>query len=156
MLLALASKSNWEVQNLDVKTAFLNGEITEEVYVAQPEGFVVKGRENLVYKLYKALYGLRQAPRAWYTKLSKCLEDIGFVRCPYEHAVYTKRDGQKVVIVVVYVDDLLVTGSDVCAIEDFKKQMNCKSEMSNLGNLSYYLGIEVAQGEGFIELKQSG
>lgn len=156
MLLALAAKSNWEVQHLDVKTAFLNGEITEEVYVAQPEGFVVKGRENLVYKLYKALYGLRQAPRAWYTKLSRCLEDMGFVRCPYEHAVYTKRNGQKVVIVAVYVDDLLVTGSDVCAIEDFKKQMNCKFEMSNLGRLSYYLGIEVAQGEGFIELKQSG
>lgn len=136
--------------------AFLNGEITEEVYVAQPEGFIIEGQENLVYRLYKALYGLTQAPRAWFTKLSKYLESMGFIRCLYEHAVYTKRDGQKVVIVVVYVDDLLITGSDVSSIDDFKKRKNCRFEMSNLGRLSYCLRIEVAQGKGFIEPKQTG
>lgn len=91
LLLALAAKHGWEVHHLDVKTAFLNGELQEDVYVVQPEGFVKKGQEHLVYKLIKALYGLRQAPRAWYAKLNKSLEDFGFVRCPHEHAVYIKR-----------------------------------------------------------------
>lgn len=90
LLLALAVKNSWEVHHLDVKSAVLNGEIQEEVYVTHPKGFVKKGKEHLFYRLVKALYGLRQAPRAWYAKFSKCLEELGFVRCPYEHAVYTK------------------------------------------------------------------
>lgn len=81
------------MHHLDVKITFLNGKIQEEVYVIQPEGFVNKGLEHLVYRLLKALYVLRQVPRAWYAKLNKCLEDIDFVRCPYEHAVYTKGVG---------------------------------------------------------------
>lgn len=92
-LLALAAKGNWEVHHLDVKTAFLNGELEEEVFVKQPEGFIKKGQEHLVYRLLKALYGLRQAPRAWYSKLNKCLEGLGFVRCDYEQAVYTRHVG---------------------------------------------------------------
>lgn len=73
LLLALAAKNSWEVHHLDVKTTFLNGDIKEEVYVTQPEGFIKEGQENLVYKLTKALYGLRQAPRAWYAKLNSYL-----------------------------------------------------------------------------------
>lgn len=156
LILALAAKNCWEVHHLDVKTAFLNGEIQEEVYVTQPEGFVKRGKENLVYRLLKAFYGLRQAPRAWYSKLNKCLEDFGFVRCPYEQAVYTRAMGNDVLIVAVYVDDLLVTGSSLTIIKDFKEQMGCKFDMSDLGKLSYYLGIEVEQGNGYIRLKQSG
>ena len=156
LLLALSAKYNWEVHHLDVKTAFLNGEISEEVYVEQPEGFIKKGQEHLVYKLVKALYGLRQAPRAWYSKLNSCLEKFSFERCPYEHAVYTKKEGDNVLIVAVYVDDLLITGSDVEAVKKFKKQMSDTFDMSDLGKLSYYLGIEVVQGQGYIELKQSG
>lgn len=156
LLLALSAKNNWEVHHLDVKTAFLNGDINEEVYVAQPKGYVKKGQEKLVYKLSKALYGLRQAPRAWYAKLNSCLEKLGFKRCPYEHSVYTRQDKEDVLIIGVYVDDLLVTGSSVSCIEAFKKQMNNFFEMSDLGKLAYYLGIEVEQGDGFIELKQTG
>lgn len=156
LLLALAAKNSWEVHHLDVKTAFLNGEIGEEVYVTQPEGFVKKGQEKRVYKLLKSLYGLRQAPRAWYSKLNKCLESLGFVRCPYEHAVYIKREGEESIIVGVYVDDLLITGTDMSLIRNFKEQMRNIFEMSDMGKLSYYLGIEVKQGAGFIELKQSG
>lgn len=155
ILLALAAKHGWEVHHLDVKSAFLNGEIVEEVYVTQPEGFVKEGQEHFVYKLIKALYGLRQAPRAWYTKLSKYLEELGFLRCPYEHAVYTKKMGNEALIVGVYVDDLLVTGTKLTVIEEFKEQMNKKFEMSNLGTLSYYLGLEVKQEKGRIELCQA-
>lgn len=156
LLLALSAKNNWEVHHLDVKTAFLNGELNEDVYVAQPEGFEKVGREHLVYKLIKALYGLRQAPRAWYAKLNSCLENLGFTKCPYEHAVYTRKEGGETLIIAVYVDDLLVTGSDKALIKRFVEQMSSNFEMSNLGRLSYYLGIEVKQLEGYIELKQTG
>lgn len=144
LLLALAAKHNCEVHHLNVETAFLNGEILEDVYVVQPEGFIKKGQEHLVYKLIKVLYGLCQAPRAWYAKLNKSLEDLGFVRCPHEHAVYIKRKGGEILIVGVYVDDLLITGTSIDVITEFKQQMSDQFEMNNLGKLSYYLGIEVS------------
>lgn len=155
LLLALAAKNGWEVHHMDVKSAFLNGEIQEEVYVSQPEGFEKRGEEHKVYRLLKALYGLRQAPRAWYARLRKCLEGLGFEKCPYEHAVYVKREGNECLIIGVYVDDLLVTGTSVENIKRFKEQMCCEFDMSDLGKLSYYLGIEVEQGSGYIELKQT-
>lgn len=156
LLLALAAKYAWQVHHLDVKTAFLNREINEEVYVAQPEEYMQKGSEHMVYKLSKALYGLRQAPRAWYAKLRTCLENLGFNRFPYEHGAYTKREGNDFLIVGIYVDDLLVTGNSVAVIENFKREMGYQFEMSDLGKLTYYLGIEVNHGPGYIELKQSG
>ena len=113
LLLALSAKNNWQVHHLDVKTAFLNGDIQENVYVAQPKGFKIAGQEHLVYKLSKALYGLRQAPRAWYAKLNSCLLSLGFSRCPYEHAVYTRKERGESLIVAVYVDDILVTGTSI-------------------------------------------
>ena len=99
---------------------------------------------------------MRQAPRALYTKLNKCLESLGFTRCPYEHAVYTKKEGDDILIIGVYVDDFLITGSNISIIETFKRQMSSKFEMTDLGKRSYHLGIEVEQGLGYIELKQTG
>lgn len=154
LLLALSAKHGWIVHHLDVKSAFLNGDLKEEVYVSQPEGYEKPGQEHLVYKLRKALYGLRQAPRAWYAKLKKCLESMGLVRCPYEYAVYTKREAGEALIVAVYVDDLLVTGTKESVIKSFKEQMAEHFEMSDLGQLSYYLGLEVNQQKDFVELKQ--
>ncbi|KAL8116754.1 hypothetical protein AgCh_023059 [Apium graveolens] len=126
LLLALAAKGNWEVHHLDVKIAFLNGEIKEE------------------------------APRAWYSKLNQCLEGLNFVRCAYEQAVYMRRMEKEMLIVGVYVDDLLVTGTNLDSIREFKEQMAKNFDMSDLGKLTYYLGIEVKQGDGFIQLKQTG
>lgn len=156
MLLALSVKNSWQVHHLDVKTAFLNGEITEDVFVAQPEGFEISGKEHMVYKLVKALFGLKQAPRAWYAKLNHSLESLGFKRCPYENAVYTKGTGNDCLIIAVYVDDILITGASVQKMEEFKQQMGRKFDMTDLGKLCYYLGIEVKQEAGYIELKQSG
>lgn len=110
----------------------------------------------MVYKLVKALYGLRQASRAWYAKLSKVLEKIGFVKCPYEHAVYTKREGEEALIICVYVDDLLVTGTSISNINRFKERMSEFFDMSDMGKLSHYLGIEVIQEDGHTKLKQTG
>lgn len=124
LLLALAAKCEWEVHHLDVKTAFLNGDISEDVYVLKPEGFVKEGKEHMVYKLIKALYGLRQAPRAWYSKLNSYLESLGFKKCSSEHAVYTRKEGEERLVAAVYVDDLLVTGSNVRLIEKFKREMS--------------------------------
>jgi hypothetical protein len=94
LLLAVAAQEKWEVHHLDVKSAFLNGELTEEVYVRQPPGFVKNGEEGKVLRLKKALYGLRQAPRAWNAKLDMSLDSFGFIKCPSEHAVYTRvKDG---------------------------------------------------------------
>lgn len=156
LLLELAVKSEWEVHHLDVKTAFLNGEIIEDVYVAQPEGYEKEGKKHLVYKLLKALYGLRQAPRTWYTKLNASLESLGFKKCPSEYVVYTKQEGDDKMMIAVYVDDLLVTGSNIAMIERFKQQMNKNFEMTDMGKLSYYLGIEVEQSRGCIKLRQTG
>lgn len=152
---ALAARNGWEVHHLDVKSAFLNGEIQEEVYVKQPQGYEKKGEEHKVYKLLKALYGLRQAPRAWYARLKSFLQKMGLVKFPYEHAVYMKREGNEYLIVGVYVDDLLVTGTSVENILEFKNQMRDEFDMSDLGKLTYYLGIEVEQRRGCTKLKQT-
>ncbi|KAD7478926.1 hypothetical protein E3N88_02062 [Mikania micrantha] len=155
LILALAANEGWKVHHLDVKSAFLHGNLKEEVYVQQPQGFEKKGSENMVYRLDKALYGLRQAPRAWNHKLDQTLKELGFDRCSYEQAVYKQTDQDGISIVGVYVDDLIVTGSSSQKTRNFVKQMESKFEMINLGLLSYYLGIEVEQGTSGIVLKQS-
>lgn len=155
LLLAVAAQQRWEVHHLDVKSAFLNGEIKEEVYVTQPPGFVKHGSEGKVLRLNKALYGLRQAPRAWNAKLDQILVALGFVKCPSEHDVYTReKDGERLLL-GVYVDDLIVTGTAAQAIVVFKKEMMNLFKMSDLGLLSYYLGIEVSQEPGRIQLSQA-
>ncbi|KAG7565310.1 Integrase catalytic core [Arabidopsis suecica] len=153
-IVAIAASNGWEVHHLDVKTAFLHGELKEVVFVEQPEGFGIKGSENKVYKLHKALYGLKQAPRAWNNKLNTILKELNFVKCSKEPSLYRKQTKEHLLVVVVYVDDLLVTGSSLSLILDFKKGMSTKFEMSDLGKLTYYLGIEVCQHEGGITLKQ--
>jgi len=110
----------------------------------------------MVLKLRKALYGLKQAPRAWNVKLDGSLKKIGFRKCVTEPAVYTRGEGLSKLVLGVYVDDLLVTGGDPREIEIFKKQMTSEFEMSDLGLLSFYLGIEVEQKKDFITIKQTG
>ena len=155
LLLALAAYNEWQVHHIDVKSAFLNGELLEEVYVTQPRGFEKEGEEHKVYKLSKALYGLRQAPRAWYARLSIYLVKLGFTKCPFEHAVYMKHENNEVLIVGVYVDDLLITGTNLNDIVEFKQQIQREFEMSDMGQLAYYIGMEVEQEKGYIEIKQT-
>lgn len=126
----------------------------ETVYVSQPEGFVVTGSENKVYKLNKALYGLKQASWAWNEKLNKVLGDLKFIKCSKEASLYQKKQREHLLMVAVYVDDLLITGSSIDMILEFKKSMLTIFEMSDLGLFTYYLGIEVYQYGGGIMLKQ--
>lgn len=155
LILALLAKHGWEVHHIDVKFAFLN-EIHKKVYVLQPEDYEKKDQERNVYRLLKALYGLKQAPHAWYSRLRRCLESLGFKKCPYEHVVFTKCKGNEYWNIGVYVDDLLMTGSSIENIQRFKDQMRREFNMSNLGKLFFYLGIEVEQRKGCIELRQTG
>jgi hypothetical protein len=109
--------------HLDVKSAFLNGPLEEIMYVSQPPGFEIAGKESMVYKLHKALYGLKQAPRAWNKKIDQVLTQIGFEKCLVEFSVYVQKlsDGGTVII-CLYVDDLLITGSSTSEIEKTKKR----------------------------------
>lgn len=143
------------VHHMDVKSAFLNGELAEEVYVVQPPGFEVEGEENKVYRLDKALYGLRQAPRAWNIKLDATLKKIGFEQSPLEHGLYERGTGGGRLLVGVYVDDLVIVGGNEDTITDFKRQMMEEFKISDLGSLSFYLGIEVHQESGVITLNQA-
>jgi hypothetical protein len=155
LLLALAAEEGWSVHHMDVKSAFLNRELHEEVYVTQPPGFVVRGQEGKVLRLDKALYGLRQAPRAWNTKLNTTLQQLSFKHSDCEDAVYARGKGSARLLVGVYVDDLIITGNDVDEIVKFKLQMQASFKMSDLGLLSFYLGIEVQQGSSGISLSQT-
>ena len=132
-LIALASSRGWEVHHLDVQTAFLHGDLKEDVYVAQPKGFAVEGKEGKVYKLHKALYGLCQALRAWNEKLNKVLGELNFVKCTKEPTLYQRQYKDQYLLVAVYVDDLRVTSSSIGLVEDFKRGMSRKFEMSDLG-----------------------
>jgi len=100
-----------------VKSAFLNGFLDEEIYVEQPEGFIVKGHENKVYLLKKALYGLKQAQRAWYNRIDEYLVQLGFVKSLSESTLYIRGDQGKILVISLYVDDLLVTGSSAELIQ---------------------------------------
>jgi hypothetical protein len=149
LLLALAAQNGWEVHHMDVKMTFLNGELQEEAFVEQASSFTIEGQEHKVFKLHKALYGLHQAPRAWNQKLDDDLRILGFEKCPSEYAMYCRGASADRLIVGVYVDDLVITGASSKNILEFKQQMADVFKMSDLGLLTYYLGIEVKQsGEG--------
>lgn len=153
-ILALAAQLEVCVYQLDVKSAFLNGEIQEEVYVEQPEGFEIKGQEGKVYRLYKALYGLKQTPRAWNSKINSYFIQNGFNRSMSESSLYVNNLGRDFLVVCLYVDDLLYFGTSKSMVEEFKKKMMRDFEMSDLGQMKYFLGIQVKQSPGRIFLSQ--
>ncbi|KAI3784030.1 hypothetical protein L1987_43121 [Smallanthus sonchifolius] len=145
LILGLVARNKWLVYHHDIKSAFLNGELKEVVHVKQPEGYVVPVKENMVYILNKALYGLRQAPRAWNEKLDRTMKILNFTRCSKETALYRRVTKGDLIIVGIYVDDLIVTGSSQIEINKFKEQMRGEFDMQDLGILFYYLGLEVIQ-----------
>ncbi|KAG8479167.1 hypothetical protein CXB51_029021 [Gossypium anomalum] len=155
LLVALAAQKQWKIYQLDVKSAFLNGFLEEEIYIDQPQGFVVSGKEQMVYRLKKALYGLQQAPRAWYAQIDSYLISLGFNRSVNEPTLYVKKNEAEIQLIVsLYVDDLLVTGGDQDMLAEFKAKMMDMFEMSDLGLMTYFLGMEVRQIEGKIFLGQ--
>ncbi|CAL8165494.1 unnamed protein product [Prunus armeniaca] len=154
ILVALAAQKGWKLFQLDVKSAFLNGVLHEEVYVDQPPGFVVKNMEDGVYRLKKALYGLKQAPRAWYEEINSYFEKTGFKRSLSEATLYVKSAESGILIVSLYVDDIIYTGSSRELLLDFKTEMMKQYEMTDLGLLHHFLGLGVIQTESYIFLHQ--
>ena len=127
---------------MDVKTAFLHGAIKEEVYVEQPLGFEVQDRDTHVCRLKRALYGLKQAPRAWYERIDSYLMKLGFTRSNADPNLYFKVVKGKPLILVLYVDDLFLTGADPL-IHQCKRELAAEFEMKNLGLMHYFLLLEV-------------
>lgn len=147
MILAMAAQKGWGVFQLDVKSAFLHGELEEDMFVEQPQGYKVTGKKHMVYKLYKALYGLKQAPRAWFSRIEAYFIKEGFMSSPSEQTLFIKRKGGNILIVSIYVDDLLFTGNDEEMLNQFKCSMKREFDMTDLGMMQYFLGIEVIQSD---------
>ena len=134
---------------MDVKSAFLHEDLHEEIYMEQPTGFI-QIDSSLVCQLKKSLYGLKKAPWACYAKMDSFRLETGFSRCHSDNTVYTKKVGNSLIILVLYVDDLILTSSDLNLINHVKSDLKKKFEMIDLGHLHYFLGLQVLQSqEGF-------
>ena len=155
LFLAYASFKRFKVYQLDVKSAFLYEKVHEEVYVCQPPGFEDSVFPDYVYKLDKALYGLHQAPRAWYETLSQHLLQNGFTRGQVDSTLFIKKSKDDLLLVQIYVDDIIFgsTNEDLC--KDFEKIMKSKFEMSSMGEMTFFLGLQVKQSEKGIFIHQS-
>nr|ABB47865.2 retrotransposon protein, putative, Ty1-copia subclass [Oryza sativa Japonica Group] len=156
VLLALAASHGLLVHQMDVKTAFLNGELEEEIYMDQPDGYVLEGQEGMVCKLLKSLYGLKQAPKQWHEKFDTTLTSAGFVVNEADKCVYYRYGGGEVVILCLYVDDILIFGTSLNVIEEVKDYLSKSFEMKDLGEADVILNIKLQRGdEGGITLVQS-
>ncbi|GJS83785.1 putative ribonuclease H-like domain-containing protein [Tanacetum coccineum] len=145
LFLAYASFKDFVVYQMDVKSAFLYGKIEEEVYVCQPPGFEDPDFPNKVYKVEKALYGLHQAPRAWYETLLTYLFDNGFQRGKIDKTLFIRRDKGDILLVQVYVDDIIFGSTKKSLCTEFEKMMHEKFQMSSTGELTFFLGLQVKQ-----------
>ena len=141
ILLAFAASKGFKLFQMDVKSAFLNGFIEEEVYVKQPPGFEHPKFPHRVYKLQKALYGLKQAPRAWYSRLRSFLLEKGFVMGSADRTLFILRHGNDFLLVQTYVDDIIFGGSSHALVSRFAETMSREFEMSMMGELNYFLGL---------------
>ncbi|XP_052624739.1 uncharacterized mitochondrial protein AtMg00810-like [Lactuca sativa] len=142
-MIAVASVRQWKIFQMDVKNAFLNGDLHEEVYMTPPPG--IQHRPGEVCRLRKALYGLKQAPRAWFEKFSTVITSLGFVQSNHDFALFVRCSSAGRILLSLYVDDMIITGDDHGGIESLKHDLAHRFAMKDLGLLRYFLGIEVAQ-----------
>ena len=154
VLLSLAVNQDWKLHQMDVKNAFLQGELEEEVYMKLPEGIKGNYSTNQVCRLKKAIYGLKQSPRAWYAKLSHALLNIGFIKSDADNSLFTLQRETGMTCLIVYVDDIIITGSDLEGIERIKSHLKMKFDVKDLGELKYFLGIEMAYSKKGLFLSQ--
>ncbi|KAK2382366.1 putative mitochondrial protein [Trifolium repens] len=147
LLLSYAVKNGITLYQMDVKSAFLNGVISEEVYVKQPPGFEDLKNPDYVYKLKKSLYGLKQAPRAWYDRLSNFLLENGFQKGQVDNTLFRKTPKKDILIIQIYVDDIIFGSTNASLCKNFSKLMQDEFEMSMMGELKFFLGIQINQGE---------
>jgi hypothetical protein len=154
ILLSLAANMDWPLHQLDVKNAFLNGDLEEEVYMDIPPGFEDRFGSN-VCKLNKSLYGLKQSPRAWFEKFTQSMKKQGYIQGQADHTLFTKfsQDG-KIAVLIVYVDDIVLTGNDYDEMGRVKEKLAIDFEIKDLGSMRYFLGMEVARSKDGIVVSQ--
>ena len=143
IIMALVAHYDMELHQMDVKTAFLNGELEEVIYMKQPEGFIETGNENLVCRLRKSIYGLKQASRQWYKKFDSVISKFGFTENLVDECIYLKSVGNQFIFLVLYVDDILLASSNLKLLKDTKSFLSSNFDMKDLGEASYVLGIEI-------------
>lgn len=153
-ILKVAVSKDWCLRQLDINNAFLQGTLNEDVYVAQPPGFVDADRPDYVYILRKALYGLKQAPRAWYMELKGYLVSNGFKNSLSDTSLFILHQKDVLVYVLVYVDDILITGNKRPAVEQVITNLANRFSIKDMGNLSYFLGIEAMRTSQGLHLNQ--
>ena len=146
-VLALAAKLGFKLHQMDIKTAFLNGELEEEIFMEQPEEFIEKGKEEMVCKLKRSIYGLKQSARCWNTELDQKLRSIGFVQSKNDPCIYTRITEGELFVIAVYVDDIIQAGKNEKDIEEVKKKISKKFDAVDMGPLHYFLGVKVIQSE---------
>ncbi|GJZ43530.1 putative ribonuclease H-like domain-containing protein, partial [Tanacetum coccineum] len=154
IFLAFASYMGFIVYQMDVKNAFLYGKIDEEVYVSQPPGFIDPKYPKKVYKVVKALYGLHQAPRAWYATLSTFLLKNGYRRGTIDKTLFIKKDKKYIILVQVYVDDIIFGSTKKSWCDEFEALIKSRFQMSFMGELTFFLGLQVKQKEDGIFISQ--
>jgi hypothetical protein len=145
ILLAFSMAKGFKLHQMDVKSAFLNGVLEEEVYVRQPPGFESEKYTHRVYKLRKALYGLKQVPRAWYGRLRGFLFERGFDMGKVDQTLFLLRQGSDILIVQVYVNDIVFGGSSNSLFARFAEDMSREFEMSIMGELQFFHGLQIKQ-----------
>ena len=155
VLISLVAIHSLVVHQMDVKTAFLNGELEEEIYMEQPEGFVIHGQEDKVCKLDKSLYGLKQAPKQWHEKFDNLIVSNGFKVNESDKCIYYKSVNNICTIICVYVDDLLIFGSNIHVVNNVKSLLCNNFDMKDLGEASVILGIKITRSKEGISLDQS-
>nr|GEX23770.1 retrovirus-related Pol polyprotein from transposon TNT 1-94 [Tanacetum cinerariifolium] len=155
IFIAYAAHKSFPIYQMDVKTAFLNGPLKEEVYVAQPDGFVDPDHPEKVYHLRKALFGSKQAPRAWYDKPSKFLTSKGFTKGTIDHTLFTIRYGEDILLVQIYVDDIIFGSTNPKYTKRFEKLMHSRFEMSLMGEMKFFLGLQIHQSSRGIFINQA-
>lgn len=154
ILLAIAASKRWKLHQMDVKNAFLYGDLDHTIHMEQPKGFENKMFPNHVCRLQKAIYGLKQSPRAWFGKMGEFFEHNDYVMSKADASMFIKTNQGKVVIVLVYVDDMIITGDDQDGIEQLKQNLCVRFHMKDLGRLSHFLGLELQYKEEVIILHQ--
>jgi hypothetical protein len=154
VIVAIAKQKSWKIYHMDVKAAFLNGDLKETVYIAQPEGFIITGKEHLVCLLQKALYGLKQSPRTWWETIGEKLASLGLTRSEYNYNLFYSRNSIGIVLVIIYVDDILVTSNNDDRVNSVRRNLSQEYCMTDLGKLAYYIGVEYAEHSDGIILTQ--
>jgi hypothetical protein len=155
VILALAVNFDWIIKQLDVSNAFLQGHLTEEVYMEQPTGFIDKAHPTMVCKLHKSIYGLKQAPRAWFNRLSTFLLELGFKGSLVDTSLFIYLQGSIQIYMLVYVDDILITGTHPQVIQSIIAQLQQEFSLKDLGPLSFFLGIQVTRDASGIHVCQT-